>query len=46
MRMAAPAHLCVVDAQGTAVACTETINLLFGSKVAVDNYGLPQQPDG
>lgn len=32
-------HLCVVDAQGAAVACTETINLLFGSKVAVDKYG-------
>lgn len=32
-------HISVVDAQGNAVACTETINLEFGSLVAVDKYG-------
>jgi gamma-glutamyltranspeptidase/glutathione hydrolase len=32
-------HLCVVDEQGNAVACTETINLIFGSLVPVPEYG-------
>ncbi|MDX2147622.1 MAG: gamma-glutamyltransferase [Planctomycetota bacterium] len=32
-------HLSVVDAQGNAVACTETINLEFGSRVGVDRFG-------
>jgi gamma-glutamyltranspeptidase/glutathione hydrolase len=32
-------HLSVVDAQGNAVACTETINLEFGSLVGVDEFG-------
>ncbi len=32
-------HLSVVDAAGNAVACTETINLEFGSLVAVEKYG-------
>ncbi|MHC4975886.1 MAG: gamma-glutamyltransferase [Planctomycetota bacterium] len=32
-------HLSVIDRYGNAVACTETINLHFGSKVAVDKYG-------
>lgn len=32
-------HLSVVDAAGNAVACTETINLHFGSLLAVDAYG-------
>ncbi|HYE63338.1 MAG TPA: gamma-glutamyltransferase [Phycisphaerales bacterium] len=32
-------HLCVVDEMGNAVACTETINLVFGSLVAVPEYG-------
>jgi gamma-glutamyltranspeptidase / glutathione hydrolase len=32
-------HFCVVDEDGTAVACTETINLAFGSLVAVPEYG-------
>jgi gamma-glutamyltranspeptidase/glutathione hydrolase len=32
-------HLSVVDAQGNAVACTETINLEFGSLVAVERFG-------
>ncbi|MFO0830667.1 MAG: gamma-glutamyltransferase [Phycisphaerales bacterium] len=32
-------HLCVVDAAGNAVACTETINLVFGSLIAVPECG-------
>ncbi len=32
-------HLCVVDRWGNAVACTETINLEFGSLVAVPEFG-------
>lgn len=32
-------HLCVVDSRGGAVACTETINLVFGSLVPVAKYG-------
>ncbi|MBX3377800.1 MAG: gamma-glutamyltransferase [Phycisphaeraceae bacterium] len=32
-------HLSVVDAAGNAVACTETINLGFGSCLAVDAFG-------
>ncbi len=32
-------HVCVVDSRGGAVACTETINLLFGSLLAVPEYG-------
>lgn len=32
-------HVSVVDAKGNAVACTETINLIFGSWLAVDGYG-------
>lgn len=32
-------HLCVVDRWGNAVGCSETINLVFGSLVAVDGYG-------
>jgi gamma-glutamyltranspeptidase / glutathione hydrolase len=32
-------HLSVVDRWGNAVACTETINLTFGSLVAVEEYG-------
>ncbi len=32
-------HLSVIDAAGNAVACTETINLHFGSKLAVEEYG-------
>ncbi len=33
-------HLSVVDADGMAVACTETINLLFGSQLAVPEFGI------
>ena len=33
-------HLCVVDANGMAVACTETINYLWGSCVAVPQWGI------
>lgn len=32
-------HHCVIDAQGNAVACTETVNLIFGSLLAVPEYG-------
>jgi gamma-glutamyltranspeptidase/glutathione hydrolase len=32
-------HLCVVDGAGNAVACTETINLVFGSLIAVPECG-------
>jgi gamma-glutamyltranspeptidase/glutathione hydrolase len=32
-------HLSVIDADGMAVACTETINLVFGSIVEVPGYG-------
>jgi gamma-glutamyltranspeptidase/glutathione hydrolase len=32
-------HLSVVDRWGNAVACTETINLIFGSLVAVPEFG-------
>lgn len=32
-------HFSVVDALGNAVACTETINLEFGSLLSIDAYG-------
>jgi gamma-glutamyltranspeptidase/glutathione hydrolase len=32
-------HFCVIDERGLAVACTETINLAFGSCIAVEPYG-------
>lgn len=32
-------HFSVVDAAGNAVACTETINLEYGSKIVVPEYG-------
>ena len=32
-------HVSVVDRWGNAVACTETINLLFGSRVVVEGFG-------
>ncbi len=32
-------HISVVDGHGNAVACTETINLAFGSLLAVDGFG-------
>ncbi|MEM7229160.1 MAG: gamma-glutamyltransferase [Planctomycetota bacterium] len=32
-------HLSVIDASGMAVACTETINVRFGSKVVVPEFG-------
>lgn len=32
-------HLCVVDSQGNAVACTETVNLIFGSLLVVPEFG-------
>jgi gamma-glutamyltranspeptidase/glutathione hydrolase len=36
---AGTSHFCVVDARGNAVACTETINLEFGSMLAIEKYG-------
>lgn len=36
---AGTSHLSVVDGRGMAVACTETINLTFGSRVAVEPFG-------
>ena len=33
-------HFSVMDADGNAVACTETINLTFGSFVVVPEYGI------
>lgn len=33
-------HFCVVDDQGNAVACTETINLVFGSLLMVEQFGI------
>lgn len=36
---AGTSHLCVIDGAGGAVACTETINLIFGAHVAVEKYG-------
>jgi gamma-glutamyltranspeptidase/glutathione hydrolase len=32
-------HFCVIDSTGMAVACTETINLTFGSLIAVPGFG-------
>ena len=32
-------HLSVVDAEGMAVACSETINLVYGSLVPVEGFG-------
>ncbi|MCH2136646.1 MAG: gamma-glutamyltransferase [Phycisphaerales bacterium] len=37
---AGTSHLSVVDADGMAVACTETINTLWGSCVAVEPWGI------
>ncbi|MCA9074579.1 MAG: gamma-glutamyltransferase [Planctomycetaceae bacterium] len=33
-------HFCVIDREGNAVACTETINTLFGSYVVEPTYGI------
>ena len=33
-------HFSIIDAAGNAVACTETINTLFGSYVVVPEYGI------
>jgi gamma-glutamyltranspeptidase/glutathione hydrolase len=32
-------HISVIDGRGNAVACTETINLAFGSMVGVEGFG-------
>lgn len=37
---AGTSHLCAVDRWGGAVACTETINLEFGSLLGVPGYGV------
>ncbi len=36
---AGTSHFSVIDSRGMAVACTETINLTFGSRVAVEEFG-------
>lgn len=36
---AGTSHFCVVDRWGSAVACTETINLDFGARILVPEYG-------
>jgi gamma-glutamyltranspeptidase/glutathione hydrolase len=36
---AGTSHFCVIDSEGMAVACTETINLEFGSLVEVPGFG-------
>ncbi|HRQ74990.1 MAG TPA: gamma-glutamyltransferase [Phycisphaerales bacterium] len=33
-------HLSVIDSRGMAVACTETINLIFGSLLTVPDFGI------
>lgn len=37
---AGTSHFSVIDAEGNAVACTETINLTFGSFVVVPKFGI------
>ena len=37
---AGTSHFSVIDAEGNAVACTETINLTFGSFVVVPRFGI------
>ncbi|HRQ72698.1 MAG TPA: gamma-glutamyltransferase [Phycisphaerales bacterium] len=37
---AGTSHLCAVDQWGGAVACTETINLSFGSRITVEAWGI------
>lgn len=37
---AGTSHFCVYTSDGMAVSCTETINLLFGSLLAVEQWGI------
>lgn len=37
---AGTSHLCVIDKEGNAVACTETINLTYGSYVVLPKFGI------
>lgn len=36
---AGTSHFSIIDANGMAVSCTETINLTFGSRIAVEEFG-------
>lgn len=39
-RDAGTSHFCVIDSKGNAVACTETINTVFGSWVVEPKFGI------
>ncbi|MDX2131111.1 MAG: gamma-glutamyltransferase [Planctomycetota bacterium] len=37
---AGTSHFCVIDEHGNAVACTETVNLIFGSMLVAEPFGV------